>query len=302
MSPLVYDIMLGRLREPPGRLWLATTPRGRGWVHRLFADCGSDHYRVRAPTWTNTFLPSTFLPSLRERYGDSSFARQEIEGEEIDDDTDVLIPSSWLDAAFSTRPGAEGPTRIGVDLGGGSGGDRTVLVARDDANVLEIRQSRAWGLEAAAKQVAMMQARWHVVGERIAFDRPGLGTDFAHRLDEAGVRGAKAYVGGASGGHRFSNLRTAAAWGLRQRMDPGGRGVLRADADDGSLYRTKGLGFAIPRDYSELLRPELAAIRWRISNDDRKIALEPKEDLAADLGHSPDIADALIISFAYPYA
>jgi hypothetical protein len=301
MSPLVYDIMLGRLREPPGKLWLCTTPRGRNWVWRLFQEGGPDHHKIKAPTWTNTFLPPSFLPSLRARYGDSTFARQEIEGEEVDDDTDVLIPSAWLDRAFSARHDGEGPTRIGVDLGSGSGGDRTVIVARDDAGILELKWSRSWGLEAAARQVAMMQARWRVAPGRTAYDRAGIGEDFAHRLDAAGVVGGRGYRGGVSGGHRFSNLRTAAAWLLRSALDPGGRGVLRADDDDGGLYRARGLGFSIPREYESILRPELAACRWKIDGD-RRIALTPKDELTSDLGHSPDVADALIISFAFPYA
>jgi hypothetical protein len=40
-------------------------------------------------------------------------------------------------------------------------------------------------------------------------------------------------------------------------------------------------------------------LRWTINND-RKIALEKKEDLTANLGHSPDFADAFCQSFAYP--
>jgi hypothetical protein len=132
----------------------------------------------------------------------------------------------------------------------------------------------------------------------VAFDRPGLGTDFNHRLQECGVNGAKAFVGGASGGHRFSNLRTASAWLLRQRLDPGGRGTL-SDTGDGLAWE-KG-PFALPVEYESMLRPELAAIRWAIDHD-RKIALQPKEELTSDLGHSPDCADALIISFGFPYA
>jgi hypothetical protein len=297
MSPLVYDIMLGRLREPPGKLWLCTTPRGRNWVFRLFAEGGPDHHKIKAPTWTNTFLPPSFLPSLRARYGDSAFARQEIEGEEVDDDTDVLIPAIFLDAAFSARHECSGPTRIGIDLGGGSGGDRSVVICRDDNGICEIKWSRQWTLEATARQVAMMAARWHVVGDRCTYDKPGIGQDFNHRLQECGINGAKGFVGGAGGGPRFANLRSACGWALRQRLDPGGRGVLSAGEDGLSWGRAC---FAIPRDYAELCRGEMAAARWLI-NQDRRIALTPKDEIIADLGHSPDVLDALLMTFAFPY-
>ncbi len=31
-----YDVLLGRLREPPAKLWMTTTPRGYDWIYRLW--------------------------------------------------------------------------------------------------------------------------------------------------------------------------------------------------------------------------------------------------------------------------
>jgi hypothetical protein len=296
----VWNIMIGRLREPPGHAWATSTPRGKGWLYREFSKQDGRHFKVKAATSSNPYLPSWFLESLIDTYGQTAFARQELFGEEIDDAEDVLLPAAWLSRAFEARHSPQGEARIGVDLAAGGGsGDRSVVLVRDSGGILDIAASRSWDLGQTAAVVARMAATWRVAHDRIVFDRPGPGTDFNHRLKEYGINSAKAYAGGAGGGVKFSNLRTASAWLLRQRMDPFGPGALTSSADGPDRYRGP---FAIPSQFSDMLRPELAGLKWAIDRQDRKICLCPKAELTADLGHSPDIADALIISFSYPYA
>ncbi len=78
-----YDVLLGRLREPPAKLWMTTTPRGYDWIYRLWVKehgTDPDYFLVRASTRDNPFLPDGYVESLQAKYG-GGFAMQEIEGE-----------------------------------------------------------------------------------------------------------------------------------------------------------------------------------------------------------------------------
>lgn len=81
MPRLTWDIMLGRLREKPGRSWLTTTPRGFNWIYDLFVTQKLDGYEIiRSSSRDNPFLPSDFVGTLEQAYA-GQFRQQEIEGE-----------------------------------------------------------------------------------------------------------------------------------------------------------------------------------------------------------------------------
>lgn len=84
-------IMIGRLRGSGNigkdnlRGWLTTTPRGRNWVWRLFAQSQTDEYEmIHAATKTNTFLPPDFVKNVQASYSEQ-WQKQELDGEFIED-------------------------------------------------------------------------------------------------------------------------------------------------------------------------------------------------------------------------
>jgi len=80
---------------------------------------------------------------------------------------------------------------------------------------------------------------------------------------------------------------------LRQRLDPD-----RMVTDPrGKPCRQHP--FSIRPDHLVLLREEVQGLRYQ-SAKSGAVELEPKERLSARLRRSPDIADALIMSFAFP--
>ena len=88
----------------------------------------------------------------------------------------------------------------------------------------------------------------------------------------------------------FTNLRTEAAWRLRNRLDPQHVPDLRAP-------HSGQTPFAIPNaPWWQRLREELAPLTYELAG--RQTKLLPKKDWAEILGHSPDVADALIQTFA----
>ena len=56
---------------------------------------------------------------------------------------------------------------------------------------------------------------------------------------------------------------------------------------------------AIPARFSKLVS-ELVAIEWSVCSTGH-IQMEPKEDIKKRLGHSPDQADALALTYANPF-
>jgi predicted phage terminase large subunit-like protein len=73
-------ILLGRLRESPGKAWICTTPRGFDWLHETFVKASSPDYAViRSSTRDNSFLPADFVKRLESQYT-HQWQQQEIEG------------------------------------------------------------------------------------------------------------------------------------------------------------------------------------------------------------------------------
>lgn len=235
---------------------------------------------------------------------------------------ELLLPPAWLALAGKTIHARAGRVRLGVDVAKGTERDDSMIVARDDTGVLGAWWSNRWDLEQLAGQVALHAADLDVAGPSIAYDATGIGADFGNRLASKGLHGARDYMGSRSGGEKFSNLRSAAGWLLRRRLDParsasapgpgkprGFRDRVELDirrkgepepdpADPDARIYTPQRPFSIPQHLIDAFRPELS-IRYQL-DDAGRIQLEVKEDLIARLKRSPNFLDALIMTFAYP--
>jgi hypothetical protein len=193
----------------------------------------------------------------------------------------------WLDFA-------QGPRRMAVDVGGGVGADRSVIVVCDGKQLLEIFASRDHGVLDDARhrlepEVVRLAQKWRVDGSRITYDAAGLGRSFGSYLATYGIVGAIAYFGAGRGGRYFANRRSANAFALKKRLDP---------------RREDFVPFYCGRiaEWPEL-REELLALRdapmEHVEGCVRQ-AVETKESLTARLhGRSPDLLDCLCQSFTY---
>ena len=227
-----------------------------------------------------------FIEESKRQYGEASlWYRTHVKALRPTASHDGLIPPEWIDVccgAVRSRDHPWGVRRIGCDLGEGVGRDKTVIVVRDDLGVLEWSANHGMGLAEAAAEIARLARKYRVRDEHITYDALGIGRDLPLDLERHGITEAIAYKGSYSGGTDFTNLRTAAAWQLRLRLEPG---------RDGPPI------FAIPADdHWGHFRKEIGMLRYDLVGE--KTRLEPKEDLCKRLGHSPDYADALIQTFA----
>jgi predicted phage terminase large subunit-like protein len=95
MDRTALDIMLGRLRESPGRMWFTTTPKGKNhWLHEYIKTDGV--HVVRARSMDNPYLPQWFLDRLERSYA-SDFYRQEVLGDFIDAGGRVFADAWYYD-------------------------------------------------------------------------------------------------------------------------------------------------------------------------------------------------------------
>lgn len=312
----LYQIMRGRLRIAPGKCWLTFTPKGKGWLYDEFVTRATpDHCLVHATTDSNTFLPPDFAEGLRGTYSEM-FARQELGGEWIDESEDRLILDSWLDRCVLAKrqDGANGGQRwLSMDVSKGSGRDRTVAFVGDALGLLACEVSNRIDLPGAANLVATMSRRWGIPHDRIVYDAGGwAGPELGQYLEAVGITSASPYFGSASGKARFTNQRSRCGWALRQRLTPDRPRLLDPPRIDPHSFlpevshvRTPAPPisdtqppFVIPPSvigpHWGNMRDELAELRYH--HEGAKIAMESKADLVDRLGHSPDLADTLLMA------
>jgi phage terminase large subunit len=230
---------------------------------------------------------ATFIANSRRQYGeDSLWYRCHIKAIRPTCSHDRLIEPAWFDACLGrarSEDHAWGVRRLGCDLGEGVGRDKTVMVVRDDLGIRRWTASHGMGVEASAKEMDRLIRLESLRQDHCTYDALGIGRDLPLYLEPLGLTECLGYKGSFSGGPDFANLRSAAAWAMRNAFDPG---------------RPGHVPFSIPDDeHGRRLREEVLALRYDLDGKSKKTRLEPKEDLTARLGHSPDYADALIQTY-----
>lgn len=241
----------------------------------------------------------TFLADMKRRYGENSlWWRSHILALVPTVAAESLIPEAWLDFAAANKRQPvpfnhpiHATRRIACDLGEGVGRDSTCVLVRDANGILELSVSNTNGLPEAAQIIATLAAKWDVPHERITYDRLGIGKNMPSHLAKHGIIEAQGYAGeGKPWDSQFTNLRSEAAWKLRQRLDP------QFAPDQQSPHRIQPPFCIPPEAWWPRMHEELKTLTYSLVG--RKTKLLTKEDWCARLGHSPDLADALIQSFA----
>ena len=222
-------------------------------------------------------------PELRAAYRDGRFDSA------LEDDLWQAIPTSWILAAqkrWTPLPPHGVPMcAIGVDPAQG-GKDETVLAKRHDgwyAPLVSVPGVKTpFGKDVAGLVVAERRD-----GATVTVDMGGgYGGDTYSVLTDNNIE-VKAYKGSEAtpgrtrdGKLAFSNRRAEAYWKFREALDPsqpGGSTIMLPDD---------------PRLVSDLTAPKYSVER-------NGIKLEPKEEVVARLGRSPDKGDAVVMAWYY---
>jgi phage terminase large subunit-like protein len=160
------NLLLGlRLGSSP-RVVATTTPRAVALVRRLVGQAGT--LVTRGATRDNAdHLPSGFLDAVRREFGRSLLARQELDGELIEDIEGALWSRALLEQCRDdTTPAALTRVVVGVDPPASSEGDECGIVvcglgADGIARVLADCSARKPSPERWARAVAEAARAWH---------------------------------------------------------------------------------------------------------------------------------------------
>ncbi|MEZ7005853.1 hypothetical protein [Streptomyces sp. AD55] len=291
----------GRTDGPPGQLpeafaFAISTPGppvGRFYdIHRRAP--GLEDWHTRHVTLDEAIAAGRISPEWAEQRArqwgrDSAVFANRVLGEFHASDEDSVVPLSWVEAAIERwhlwdqdgRPDVPGRRVLGVDVAR-SGVDSTVLAHRQGVVVAELE---VHDKEDTMQTTARVQAALSLhEGATAVVDSVGPGGGVIDRSRELGVP-VLPYTGAAGtklrsrdGEFGFTNVRSAAYWKLRELLDP-----------------AFGAEIALPPD--DLLISDLTTPTWDITTGvPPKIKVEPKDDVVARLGRSPDRGDAVAMS------
>lgn len=227
-----------------------------------------------------------FVRDIARRYGEDSNAfRIRCLGEFPKSEGNVVIPFEWVEAALERdiedKPGAQ--KVWGLDVA--RGGDRNALVERTNrtGRILD-----AWTDTDTMTIVGRVKARYDGLGlsqrpTSILVDVIGLGGPVVDRMRELGlpVRGVNVAESAALN-ERFNRARSELWWRCREWLEKKDVRLIRNDAS---------------APWHEELVEELIAPTYKFTSTG-KIQIEPKEKTKETIKRSPDLADALVLTFA----
>jgi hypothetical protein len=250
------------------------------------------HVRAASVDWP-TGIPSErvkpkFVKEMAQRYGEESNAfRTRVLGEFPKGDDDTVISFELVESARQRDiEGGRLPFVWGVDVAR-FGSARNAIVARDRRRLLSVETWEGVDLMQTAGRI---KATYDALlpSERpycILIDVNGLGGGVVDRLTELGLPVRGINVGEAAAiKERFLYLRDELWWRMRDWFEKRDISLPMGDMDD-------------DWDPIETLAKELTQPRYKYQSSG-KIKVESKDEMKKRGLRSPDIADALMLTFA----
>ena len=237
------------------------------------------------PNFTGEKIPESLRPLLigelyveekRKKWGEKNpLFVSKILGKFPESTADGLIPMSWIRAAQARELKPIGPSELGVDVG--AGGDKNVVAHREGPVVRIIRKDQEPDTMVSCGN--LLADLKETEAEIAKVDYIGIGRGMVDRAIEQG----KPVIGvnvaqSARDSESYINLRAEGYWGLRERFETGTIDLDESDDD---------------------LAAQLVELNYKRTSSG-KIQIESKSEMKKRLGHSPDEADALMLSFIVP--
>lgn len=255
------------------------TPKGRNAFYNVWreAEKNDDWFTLMLKASETGLLLDTELQAAREMMTEQQY-RQEFECSFHEPDINQLITNEEIDVSIA-RWDAHSQSRpiiFGVDVAR-FGDDRSALVIRSNERVIEIHTWRGLDTMQTAAKVAEIAGRWKP--EAIFIDGAGVGGGVVDRMRGLGYKSVDVNAGSrATDDNRYLNRRAEMWCGMRDWL------------------RDRGAIPNIPELADDLLSP---LYKFDASN---RIQLEKKEEMKSRGLPSPDIGDALAMTFAAPVA
>jgi hypothetical protein len=239
----------------------------------------SDNYNKIKIDYRQGIREGRFSPEFIEEMRKEAFFKILYECEfpelnEIDESGwSVLLTDKEVEQAmYKNLYAIEGKKRLGVDIG--RGGNYTVFVLRTDNYAKILEKNRDSDLMAQVGRIIRIMQDENILAEDVFIDDVGVGGGIVDRLKEEGYKVRAVKEGEkAQNSEKFVNVRAEAYWELRKWI-----------LDGGALEKNE--------DWYQLCE-----IRYKEDSSSR-LKIESKEDMRKRGLESPDVADALMLTFA----
>lgn len=281
IKPQVWlDIIQPALSDRLGWAMFIGTPAGINLFSELFykAEALPDWHAARFTVYDTHSLDPIEVDRLRRDMSETSFAREYLcDFSAAGDDQLISLTDAEHGATrvYTTKDVEGAPKVLGVDPAR-FGDDRSVIMKRQGLQAFDPIVYRGIdNMELAARVAAHIEA-W---APDAVFIDSGAGAGVIDRLRQLEYDVIEVPFGGrAVNPNQFINRRSEMWWSMREWLEQGG---------------------AIPNDTS--LKSEMATPIYWFDAAGRKV-LESKDEIKKRLqgGGSPDLADALALTFAYP--
>lgn len=289
MKPQVWgEIIRPLLADRLGWALFIGTPKGINLFSELYfrALAGDEEWTADLRRASETgCIPAAEIEQARREMTPQQFA-QEFECDFSASVENALITLESVKAAMDRQPAEESyffaPRVLGVDVAR-TGGDRCAMFPRQGLCAFKPRAFRPKAIvgDAVLMEVAGIVAKaiddWKP--HAVFIDRTGLGHGVVDRLAQLQYKVIGVDFGAKATDPKFANKR-AEMW----------RAMAGWVQDGGCL----------PNDHG--LIAELTAPTFSYADASNRFALEAKDDIKERLGVSPDLADALALTFAAPVA
>jgi hypothetical protein len=284
-----WDFIRPIVRENDGWVLFQSTPRGRNHFFEMYRTAMSD------PLW---FCEKLDVTKTVDDHGKRVITDADIEQErnegmsealiqqeyycsfDISSD-DILIPLQLIEKAMGRNISyRDMPSVAGLDVGMSLGGDPSALVVRKGTTIVHAEE---WRQDDTVRIAAHVKDRYNEgLFGIVAVDAIGWGAGVAHLLREWGVPTVAVNVAeSAASSERFARLRDELWWRCREWFDKK-ECAIKKDIENANK-----------------LMVELSTPTYK-TNLSGKIKVEGKDDMKKRGVKSPNLADALVLSFHLP--
>ena len=271
--PNIFEVVAFCMRdcdEQP-KIRMMSTPRSANWLTEYVKK--NNIPVITAKTSDNKRITEKEIELMKKASIDENSWRREFYGDEIDDENaGVLFTSNLLTSSPKFLRRNNDGYAIGIDCSG-LGKDSNVIVIRNQNEILDIVEKKIASnseLCSIVRGLIMTHGKGNL--SHIAIDE-AYGLDLHERLSDAGITAIIVPFGGKAKNPAYANQRAEMYINLKKGIEE---------------YGLKGIN-------DELYR-ELQATKY-ILNNNGKIQLIPKDEIKLNIGRSPDIADALALTY-----
>ncbi len=277
------------------KLLITANPK-KGWMKRDFVDPFQQgllppaRQYVQALATDNTYLPADYIESLRN---DKDMVRRQrlfLGDWDYEDDKTSIVSSDALSDAFSNTITKENAKYLIVDVAR-FGEDSTTYNFWQGLDLYKIEKRQKQSIPMTIQQGKDFAAAERIPYSNIMIDEDGVGGGVVDGM--VGVRG---FVANSTAlptatqirmknagveNHlipktNFSNLKTQCAYKIAE------------------LINEHKVSFSVP-EYRDVIIEELTSLlKKKKADSDGKLEIRSKEDVKQDIGHSPDVGDAII--------